>query len=119
MHKNAPFLQLNPADELIVALQDLAAGTQLDIQGQTHTLTEDIPAKHKFTTRDIAVGEQVHMYGVVVGKAVVPIPAGGLISTENLHHDTTPVGSRQSRDAWSSPDTSSFAGRTFMGYHRP
>jgi altronate hydrolase len=60
------------------------------------------------------------MYGVLVGKAQFPIKKGGLISTGNVKHAANDFDISDQRDtAWKKPDVSKFAGRTFMGYHRP
>ena len=50
------------------------------------TVTEPIPVKHKMALIDLAPGDVVRIYGMVVGEAVVPIPRGGLISTRTIRH---------------------------------
>ena len=58
-------LQLNPKDNVLVALSDLQEGEQIDFSGRNFTLRTDVPAKHKFVTDDIAPGGAVVMYGVL------------------------------------------------------
>ncbi len=128
--KNAPvlkqiFLQVHPADNVLVALQDLKAGThiqflQRDSYGKGHQfdLKCDISAKHKFAINPLSIGDPVTMYGVLVGKAVEPIEQGGLISTKNLKHASEKFGARQSDYHWQAPDISQWKSRYFMGYHR-
>lgn len=111
-------LTVHPEDTVAVALQPLPVGTHLQIQEQTLTLVADIPAKHKFTLQDVNPGDPVYMYGVLVGKAKKAIPKGGLISTENLAHDSAAVHTRNPIKKWQAPDISSWKGKTFMGYHR-
>ena len=83
------FLQINPTDNLLVALQDLPKGTIIQHNGNEIKLQDDIAAKHKFTTEAIAKEGKATMYGVLVGLASQDIPKGGLIHTFNLHHAAT------------------------------
>ena len=53
-------LQVHPNDNVLVALQDLKSGETLEFNGQSYTLLEDVPAKHKFTTKEIAEGPRYY-----------------------------------------------------------
>lgn len=112
------FLQINPSDNLLVALQDLKAGTIIQHDGNEITLVDDIAAKHKFSTEAIAKDGNAYMYGVLVGHASQDIPKGGLIHTFNLHHASQDFVGKQKDYTWTSPDVSKFKNRTFNGYHR-
>lgn len=112
------FLQINQSDNLLVALQDLKAGTIIQHDGNEITLVDDIAAKHKFTTEAIAKDGNAYMYGVLVGHASQDIPKGGLIHTFNLHHASQDFAGKQRDYTWTSPDVSKFKNRTFNGYHR-
>ena len=112
------FLQINPSDNLLVALQDLKAGTVIEHHGNQITLQDDIAAKHKFTTEAIAKDGNAYMYGVLVGHASQDIPKGGLIHTFNLHHASQDFVGKQKDYTWTSPDVNKFKNRTFNGYHR-
>ncbi len=112
------FLQINPTDNLLVALQDLPKGTVIQHNGNEITLQDDIAAKHKFTTEAIAKDGRATMYGVLVGLASQDIPQGGLIHTFNLHHAATDFKGKLEEYHWTAPDVSKFANRTFNGYHR-
>jgi altronate hydrolase len=79
---------------------------------------EDVPAKHKFSLLPLQPGEEAFMYGVLVGKAVVPISKGGLVSTKNLAHASSPFALGSRKIEWQAPDVSRFANRQFMGFHR-
>lgn len=115
---NAPILKVHPQDNLIVALQDLHAGTEVRWQDQRLTVQEPIPTKHKFTESDLQAGDLLYMYGVVVGKATKPIPAGSRISQANISHQTSQYELQTGALQWQAPDISQFTGRTFQGYHR-
>jgi altronate hydrolase len=113
-------LQIHPLDNAIVALTDLAAGETVQLNGHAWTLAADIPAKHKFAAADLNPGDEVRMYGVLVGKAQSPVQAGGLLSTANLKHATTGYNPREaSGTSWTAPDVSTWRERAFQGYHRP
>lgn len=111
-------LQVNPGDNVLVALTDLSKGEELLFNGVTYVLTEDIAAKHKFFMQDLQPGDEIIMYGVLVGKAQVAVTKGSRMSTENTKHAAEPYAYRPSHYQWQAPDTSRFAGRTFNGYHR-
>ena len=111
-------LKIHAADNVIVALKDLAKGEVVEHEGQQYEMLEPIPAKHKFYTEDIAQGGEVTMYGVLVGKAVVEVKRGGLMTTANLHHAADPYAYRAANYSWKAPDVSKYKDRTFLGYHR-
>lgn len=111
-------LKIHPADNVLVALTPLVAGEHISFEGNSYTLSEAIPAKHKFFMRDMQAGEELVMYGVLVGKLKVPVKAGSRMSTDNTHHAAGPYDWRGVQYSWTPPDVSRFAGRTFLGYHR-
>ena len=111
-------LKVHPEDNIIVALRDLEAGTQVQLDGKTYDLLDKIPGKHKFTTKTFDVGDEVIMYGVLVGKATQYIPKGCRITRENLTHATQNFDKVEPKTGWSAPDVSEFKNRTFNGYHR-
>ena len=60
------FLQIHPADNVLVALQDLPKGTVIPFDGNNITLVTDVASKHKFTVSDLITEDEIHMYGVLV-----------------------------------------------------
>jgi altronate hydrolase len=111
-------LRVHPHDNVIVALSDLASGEEIVCEGVSYRLKEAIPAKHKFTTVDLAPGDRVLMYGVLVGKAQQAIPAGSLITTGNIKHASTDFHVGEEKAGWTAPDITVWADRTFDGFHR-
>ena len=111
-------LKVHKDDNVIVALQDIAKGETVSYEGSVYKLVDDIPAKHKFFENDMHAGEQVIMYGVLVGKAQESIPAGSRMTTSNVKHAADPYQYRGSHYEWKPPDVSKFTNRTFNGYHR-
>jgi len=111
-------LKVHPDDNVIVALQDLVAGESVVYNNESFTLVENIGAKHKFFMNDMQPGEEIIMYGVLVGKAQVPVLRGGLMTTSNVKHAADPYDYRGVNYKWTAPDVSKFKERTFNGYHR-
>ncbi len=111
-------LQLDPRDNVCVALSDLKQGESVCCAGQTHILKSDVPAKHKFATAELAAGEHVTMYGVLVAETLAPIAAGEILTTSNLRHRTSTYHSQREQFRWSPPDVSWCAKRTFEGFLR-
>ncbi len=79
-----PYLKINPADSVAVALQPLKAGTSAKTGDYEITLREDIPQGHKFALTDIPAGTPVLKYGAPIGIAQTDIPMGGWVHTHNL-----------------------------------
>jgi altronate hydrolase len=111
-------LQLNPKDNVLVALHDLQKGEQIDFSDRVFTLRTDVPAKHKFAKDDIAPGGAVVMYGVLIGKATEPIGSGEKLTTRNTHHEAGGFHEKTEDYRWASPDLSGWRHKTFLGYVR-
>ncbi|MDQ7949330.1 MAG: altronate dehydratase family protein [Pedobacter sp.] len=111
-------LKIHPQDNVLVALADLKAGELVNFQGMTYQLLDDIHAKHKFYMNDMQTGDEVLMYGTLVGKVQYPVKAGMLMNTDNLKHAAAPYTYRPYQYSWHAPDVAKFEGRTFNGYHR-
>lgn len=111
-------LQLDSRDNVLVALTPLRKGELIPFSGDTYSLLSDIPAKQKFVTRDLQPGDQVIMYGGLVGTATVPIRRGDLLSTRNIRHAASDFHASTETARWTPPDVSAWRERTFLGYHR-
>ena len=111
-------LQIDPRDNVLVALVPLAAGTSVPHGSASCPVTENIPPKHKLALADMKPGDLVIMYGMIVGEATQLIPRGGLVSTRNVRHRTGGYTAQRHPVSFALPDASSWSARTFMGYHR-
>ena len=69
------YIKINPADNVAVALQDLAKGEV--VEGVT--LTMDIPRGHKIVLRSLRAGENVVKYGFPIGHVTRDAAAGTLV----------------------------------------
>ena len=113
-----PYLKIHPDDNVLVALRDLSSGTPVSFDHDSLVLQQDVGAKHKFFTRDMIEGDEVIMYGTLVGKAQTHIPKGGLMTTVNTKHAAGEYTYRGFNYQWIKPDVSKFRNKTFKGYYR-
>ncbi len=111
-------LKVHPDDNVVVALADLSAGEEVSYQGTSYEIKEPIQAKHKFAAVDLAQGDEVFMYGVLVGKAQSPIVRGGLLSTENIKHAAHGFTIGDRKTTWHVPDVTKWKDKFFYGFHR-
>lgn len=75
-------LKIHPDDNVAVALEPLANGTEISTFGLT--LLDDVPQAHKFALKDIAAGDKVTKYGAVIGLAREAIAKGAHVHVHNL-----------------------------------
>lgn len=118
------FLKINPADNVAVAINPLAAGTTVNVDGDEITLVSDIPAGHKFALRDIADGENVIKYGFPIGHTRHEVKRGAFLDHNDIK--TNLEGQLDYSDITidnPSPEAPGAANKgteaTFMGYERP
>ena len=114
----ANVLQLDPRDNVLIALTDLKNGDPVAFNGHQYNLAKNVPAKHKFATQTLIPGDDIIMYGVLVGKAVKPISAGELLTTTNIQHQAAPFHEQSAQYHWQPPDVSPWEQKTFLGYRR-
>ena len=111
-------LQLDPRDNVLIALTDLKEGEAVEFGGARFSLVTRVPAKHKFATQDLTVGAAITMYGVLVGKASQSIRKGELLTLSNIHHQAAPYAGKHLQYHWTPPDAARWKQRNFLGYHR-
>jgi altronate hydrolase len=112
-------LRLDVRDNVLVALTDLRKGETVSFLGNDYSLLSDVSAKHKFLTQDVTAGGDIIMYGLLVGKALENLQRGDLLSTRNIRHAASSFHeSDTAAPPWVPPDISSWANKTFLGFHR-
>ncbi|NUB45281.1 altronate dehydratase [Fertoebacter nigrum] len=107
-------IRLHPHDNVIIALQDLSAGTLLPQIGAP--LLQAVPRGHKIACAPIVQGAQVIRYGQIIGVATLPVAAGDHVHVHNLG-----MGAHDQDYAFSSdlrPLPAIDGPRYFMGYPR-
>jgi altronate hydrolase len=111
-------LRLDPRDNVLVALTDLRKGEIVRFSGNDYVLLSDVPAKQKFLTQDLSAGQDIIMYGVLVGKATQNLQRGELLSTRNIRHAAATFHKKEGTSRWTPPDASPWWTKTFLGYRR-
>ena len=112
------FLQIHPKDNVLVALQNLEQGEQIDFGAGGLVLKTAVESKHKFTIEALKKGDKVIMYGVLVGIANQDIEQGAAITVQNVDHASSDYVLGLRKLQWDKPDTSAFAGKSFNGFYR-
>src|SRR5215204_4817936 len=113
-----PFLKIHPEDNVLVALRDLRSGTNISLDNGDLVLQQDVGAKHKFFIHEMKAGDEVVMYGTLVGKVQTDVPKGSLMTTFNTKHAAGDYSYKGFSYKWKKPDVTSFLSRTFNGYKR-
>ncbi len=107
----APTIRLHAADNVVIALADLAPGVVAGL-----TLPGPVPRGHKIAAAAIAKGQNVIRYGQIIGIAACDIEAGAHIHSHNLGmggHDLDYAFASETN-----PQPMAETGRSFMGFHR-
>lgn len=78
------FLKINPADNVVVAIQPLSKGEVIDVDGLKITLQDDVPAGHKVLLSDLKHGENIIKYGYPIGHAKEDKVAGSWMNENNI-----------------------------------
>ena len=112
------YVQIDAKDNIIVAISNLEKGLETTIAGVKVVLKESIKQKHKFALYNFNTGDEIFMYGVLIGKATKPISAGPAITTENVKHASAEFNAVKTKFNWKAPNVTKFKNRTFRGYHR-
>jgi altronate hydrolase len=112
------FLQIHPKDNVLVALQNLEQGEQIDFGAGGLVLKTAVESKHKFTIEALKKGDKVIMYGVLVGIANQDVEQGAAITVQNVDHASSDYVLGLRKLQWDKPDTSAFVGKSFNGFYR-
>lgn len=84
-------IKIHPGDNVAIALVDLWKGDSVYFEGEDIHILEDTRAKHKITMVDLAPEAPIYMYGVLVGKATSEIKKGGVLTVDNVKHQSSSV----------------------------
>jgi altronate hydrolase len=114
-----PVLQIDPRDNVLVALKALQPGDVVRYVANSCTVATPVPAKHKLALVELQPGDLVYLYGMVVAEATESIPRGAAISTHNVRHRAGAYTSSRQPVEIHPPDASPWRDRTFLGYPRP
>jgi len=87
----APYIVLDPLDNVATLIQALPAGTEIATAAGPLTLVQDIPYGHKVALADIAAGGEIIKYGALIGRASAPIRRGEHVHVHNVKDITAEV----------------------------
>ena len=76
-------LHMTTDDNVVTAIEDLDAGTEIPYDGGAVELVDDVPFGHKVALTSLDVGETVVKYGETIGEAVEPVEPGEWVHTHN------------------------------------
>jgi altronate hydrolase len=123
------FIKINKADNVAVALTELNKGQNVEIDGQSIILKDDIPYGHKFLLKNLEADENVIKYGYPIGHLRIAAEAGSLVDDRHIqtnlaglldytyHPVFTDDDLRQGNDCHVDCPTEGLP-TTFMGYRR-
>lgn len=111
------FLKINPADNVVVAIQALSKGQFIEVDGVAVEVIEDIPAGHKLALQDFAEGEHVIKYGYPIGHARFAVSKGALINEKNIKTNLDGVLEYTYEPKLTDPNVAK-RDLTFQGYRR-
>ncbi len=77
------YIKINSADNVAVALHDIAKGDKIDVNGFSVIAAEDIPQGHKAALCGIKAGENIVKYGFPIGHASQDICEGAWVHVHN------------------------------------
>ncbi len=111
-----PVIRLDPADNVVVARDDIAAGVSIPSEGVT--TNHDIPMGHKVATQAIAKGDPVRKYDTIIGFAGEDIVPGDWLHTHNVLMDDFQKDYRYAQDYVAADVLPEAQRATFLGYPR-
>ncbi|GAB1400728.1 hypothetical protein MASR1M66_21830 [Aminivibrio sp.] len=91
MHKKTVLkkvVQIEPEDNVAVAVQDITAGERVDCSGWEILARNDVPKGHKIALLDIPLGKRIIKYAVAIGKSSQDIFSGDHVHSHNIEDIT-------------------------------
>ncbi len=84
MQMERALIQINPHDNVAVALRDLPAGLTVSVSDQAYRTAESIPFGHKMALADMKRGIDVIKYGAPIGHTTIDVQAGQWLHSHNV-----------------------------------
>ncbi len=115
--KAISYLKINPTDNVVVAIQPLSKGQEVNVEGTLLLIAENIPAGHKLALKDFAEGEHVIKYGYPIGHARFAVAKGSWINEKNIKTNLDGILEYTYEPKLTYPDVS-LRDMSFKGYRR-
>ncbi len=110
-------IQINPSDNVAVALTDITSGETVALDNITITASENIARGHKIALNNISNGSDIIKYGNVIAHAKKDISIGSWVHTHNAATTLSDEGEYEyNHKEFQLPKVTK---RTFKGYRRP
>ncbi len=119
MSTRAPHrIQVHPADNVAIVANDggLKAGAVFD---DGLTLVDNVPQGHKVALKDLAEGEAILRYNVVIGYALKALPRGSWVHERLMRMPEAPGLEGLPEATVKAPKLAPLSGYSFEGYRNP
>ena len=93
-----PLLLLHPDDNIVVARRDIAAGENVELDGESFTIPSAVELGHKLARRVIEADARVLKYCAPIGSMKVRVARGEHVHLHNLKSDYIPSTTREGSD---------------------
>lgn len=85
------YVKMDQRDNVVVLLEALHPGEELEVDGEVIRALDEIPVGHKMAIRPIVDGEDVVKYGERIGRMTSPVSIGGHVHVHNVYDITEEV----------------------------
>lgn len=111
------YIQINPLDNVAVALENLNPGDILQVNGRSVCVAEEIPRGHKVALTDLSAGSEVIKYGFSIGNMTDGVKEGCLVNERNLHTSLSGLSEYEYKPCIAEIEKNE-CNRTFNGFRR-
>lgn len=111
------YIQINPLDNVAVALENLNPGDILQVNGRSVCVAEEIPRGHKVALTDLSAGSEVIKYGFSIGNMTDGVKEGCLVNERNLHTSLSGLSGYEYKPCIAEVEKNE-CNRTFNGFRR-
>ena len=111
------YIQINPLDNVAVALENLNPGDILQVNGRSVCVAEEIPRGHKVALTDLSTGSEVIKYGFSIGNMTDGVKEGCLVNERNLHTSLSGLSEYEYKPCIAEIEKNE-CNRTFNGFRR-
>jgi altronate hydrolase len=111
-------LRIHENDNVAIAIEPIAKGQSIAIDGEEIEARDSIPKGHKIAIRDLAADESVVKYGHVIGHATARVEKGSWVHSHNLRTNLSDIIAYEYKPVSALPAPAPSTAPTFMGYRR-